>query len=437
MRKILVCLLLLLSCLPPAAAQAKAGEPDRGFAHRGKLALLIAAPPEGNNDFVGLAWGGGGKIVVSAAQRLIEYLPDGSMNPDFGEAGQLEVVSPSGGRPALHGLAVDSHGRILVAGDENGSLLLARYLPDGRLDRSFGDQGWTITDLGLPAPTTPPAEPFFPTPPTSATTLLRATGLLLDSAGRPLVTGAWQEAFQLCYPLVWQGRHKGFVARFQENGSIDRGFDTDGVRIDPDSQEDFAPARDSSGIVFLGANSDCLRGGTPNPVLNRVLPSGAVDESFGAGGKVELPFYVESPTFVQDRFERKLLIGPPETSLATLMRLRPRGSLDSRFGGGEGKVLLALPQEVPALAADRKGRAVIGTSEQRSAQGTSIVLRRRLVNGGRDRSFGGRDGKATIRFGGIVSAEKILIGGSGKILVAGQLRKSGAYGFALARFRGR
>ncbi len=410
MKKILACLLLLLPCLLPSAAEAKAGQLDRSFGHDGKVGVLLTPPPPAGNEFIGLGWGGEGKIVVSVAQRLIEYLPDGSWNRDFGTQGRVEVVSPEGKRPTLRGLAVDSQGRILVAGDEESDVVVARYLPDGQLDQSFGKDGWTVTDLGVPESPS-----------------VRARGLTVDAADRPVLTGSWVDGYAKCVT------EQGYVARFTTEGDLDRGFDLDGVRrTDKDAVS--SPVADDSGIFFIDHAPNCF-GAPERPILARVLSDGSPDTEFGSGGEVELPFEV-APALTRDRFSRALLAGWPETSLATLLRLRPDGSPDSRFGQADGKVLLELPGQVPALAVDSHGRPVLATNEKRSKRGWDIVVRRRLADGSRDRSFGSR-GEASVRFWGYVSADRILIGGRGQVLVAGQFKREGSYGVALARFRGR
>ena len=83
---------------------------------------------------------------------VARYLPDGELDRSFGDDGL--VVAPVG--PLRQGAASDvvvlSDGRILVAGganDADGSpgFAAARFLPDGRLDPSFGTGGWVVVRM--------------------------------------------------------------------------------------------------------------------------------------------------------------------------------------------------------------------------------------------------------------------------------------------------
>src|SRR5438105_5384801 len=82
---------------------------------------------------------------------LARYLPDGGLDPSFGHRGV--VTTDFGGTEVGSGLAVQSDGRIVAVGasvraDSDNDFAVARYLPDGSLDPSFGRDGTVITDAG-------------------------------------------------------------------------------------------------------------------------------------------------------------------------------------------------------------------------------------------------------------------------------------------------
>jgi uncharacterized delta-60 repeat protein len=91
--------------------------------------------------------------------KLIEVDPEGNADPGFGEGGVAKVGLPDVVGLHLSPAAVDAKGRILLAGfvgspisaPEKGqprsSFALARLLPDGRVDHSFGRHGWLFTRL--------------------------------------------------------------------------------------------------------------------------------------------------------------------------------------------------------------------------------------------------------------------------------------------------
>jgi len=75
----------------------------------------------------------------------------GSLDPSFGSGGVVTHSLGSGEDPFIGGILVQPDGKIVVAGGStpgDHGLLLARYLPDGSPDPSFGDGGYVETQVG-------------------------------------------------------------------------------------------------------------------------------------------------------------------------------------------------------------------------------------------------------------------------------------------------
>lgn len=93
-----------------------------------------------------------GKIVVAAdgtssqgtTSILLRYNSNGSLDPDFGIGGRITTSAIT----TVAGVAIDSNGRISVAGQANGDFVLMRYSSTGNLDTSFGNNGKVTTDFG-------------------------------------------------------------------------------------------------------------------------------------------------------------------------------------------------------------------------------------------------------------------------------------------------
>ncbi len=90
---------------------------------------------------------------------VLRLRANGTRDPSFGGGDGLVETRWSGSPESALAVAVDSRGRTVVAGEEGTSdtncstlcdrLRLARYLPDGRLDPSFGRGGRVEPQIGL------------------------------------------------------------------------------------------------------------------------------------------------------------------------------------------------------------------------------------------------------------------------------------------------
>jgi uncharacterized delta-60 repeat protein len=101
-----------------------------------------------------------GRIVVAGSTGLypstvsdfllLRYTADGSPDPSFGNGGI--VTTDFGGSDGSFALRVSGSGTIIAVGGTQGSaqsdIALARYLPDGSLDATFGTAGKVTTDFG-------------------------------------------------------------------------------------------------------------------------------------------------------------------------------------------------------------------------------------------------------------------------------------------------
>ncbi len=103
------------------------------------------------------------KIVLAGHAQdsfaLIRYNTNGSLDDgagtditagdSFGTLGRV-ITFMSAGIDVANSVALQSDGRIVVAGGASGDFAIARYLVDGSLDVSFGVGGQVITDFGSP-----------------------------------------------------------------------------------------------------------------------------------------------------------------------------------------------------------------------------------------------------------------------------------------------
>lgn len=128
------------------------GSLDRSFDGDGKLVLDL---PGSKDDVADIALDGSALVLVGAAvdvdtgadTAVVRVLPDGRLDPAFGVGGI--VMNDFGiGHDVAESVALDPERRIITAGAADGDLALARHLPSGQLDESFGVGGRVIVAAG-------------------------------------------------------------------------------------------------------------------------------------------------------------------------------------------------------------------------------------------------------------------------------------------------
>ncbi|HUM45693.1 MAG TPA: T9SS type A sorting domain-containing protein [Chitinophagales bacterium] len=166
------------------------------------VAFAIAVQQDGKIVF------GGSSLLAGNASALVRLLANGTPDPDFGSGGVVitdSYVSTS--------LLIQEDGKILSGGYSSGGQgsvpAIVRYLADGDLDLSFGNNGFAIPSL-----------PSF-----SAT----ASAIALQPDKKILLAGS---IYTLSAPEACM------LMRFDENGNVDNTFGDDGLFILPLSDDE-------------------------------------------------------------------------------------------------------------------------------------------------------------------------------------------------------
>jgi uncharacterized delta-60 repeat protein len=188
---------------------------------------------------------------------LARFNSDGSPDTTFGTHGTVVTAIPNSSiAPSAYAVAVQSDGRIVVAGGTNGPgpypAFLARYNVSGSLDSTFGTNGLVLAQLT--------SQDVF-------------NGVAIQSDGKIVVAGSG----------TLSGNTDGEVARYNANGTLDTTFaGGSGVFLGPASgSQYFAVALQSNGqIIAAGAapNSESL--------VTRLNAAGSLDSTYGSGGSV-------------------------------------------------------------------------------------------------------------------------------------------------------
>ena len=395
---LLACVVWL--CLPCIADARSAGiirtfgfPPDSSYGLNG---IAGATPPAGEAMVGGFsALQSDGKLILAGSEDgnsvstrgiwagVVERLnTNGSLDPSFGVGGVSTLSLPDPEAPSQYNytqitaLTVDPQGRILVVGYATGHWwrnepehafalrgFVARLLPNGELDSSFGNGG--VTPLVREDPLT--------TVPGTTDTFLRAIAV---AATGKIVVGGTESS--ICFTAGLEELFNDYVlvARLNANGSLDQGFGSQGVatKIEDGCGEGIptiqaVAVRPDETVVVAGSHRSVATNGTWYWLVDTISANGlsiSLDEpasavaSAGEGiqhaialpdGRIVLAGMIPPTATVDPRWDTT----PDQVAV---VRVLPGGALDPSFGiNGERDLVLALDS---ALSLGAEGTLVVG-----------------------------------------------------------------------------
>jgi uncharacterized delta-60 repeat protein len=276
----------------------------------GTTALLVRLAANGKPDFIARGPGSidrlalqGGKIITIAGETVRRYTGDGTLDTSFGVGGAVNLRNLFHlSSFAARSVAVQSDGKIVVAGDEpaKSKAFTLRLLAGGGADASFSGDGIVLTT---------------------------AAGHAIDAVVQP--SGRIVVLF-----------NEGALIRYNANGTVDSSFNSKllgGVSfgIPPNYDSSYSQQVDA---LIQQPDGKLLVTGTFTPVqyfnfgvlgLVRLTPNGNYDTTFPADGRSEADMSGESAAFVpaggRQRSERGVRSGNRANAAERLCRkLRPR-----------------------------------------------------------------------------------------------------------------
>ena len=162
-------------------------------------------------------------------------------------------------------------------------------------------------------------------------------------------------------------------------------------------------------------------------VVSRLTTQGKLDPTFSGDGQLEMaPFHDAMHAVAIALDGTKIVVLSQDREFSSTDRIEvdrflENGSLDSTFGGGDGRVTFVgtMPgREAQALAVMGDHRIVVVANDPEGA--STPVVHRLTAAGVADTTFGG-DGEAVVPFGNKAgSATSIAVGPTGGIVVAAQ-----------------
>lgn len=426
-----------------------AGDLDPSFGAGGKVteffvgtasheARAIAIDPQGRTVVVGT-------VVIasplSVSFGVMRLLSDGSLDPTFGSSGKVVVpftVNNQGSRGAASSVAIDSVGRIVVAGmamtaATGYDFAVARLSNDGKLDKSFGGDGTVTVGFNLAG---------------GGTGDEGGTAVAVDPGGRVVVAG-----------LVDRGMTNGLwnrdfgVVRLTSAGALDSTFDGDGrsiVSFDSVLPKQKAFDDMPSGVVVDTAGRIVVVGKAADGAalaVARLTSAGTLDTTFAKAGRLAIKqssgFSVGAAAIDA---KGRIVISAATAGDCAVFRVTPQGKLDKTFDG-DGKAVVGFnlgggkKDEARSLAIDANGRIVVGALAERNGNDKDFGVFRLSSAGKLDKTFGkATKGRVVVPFnlGGNAAdvTAGLAIDAAGRIVVAGTVARDSRTDMAVVRFLG-
>jgi uncharacterized delta-60 repeat protein len=416
-------LVLLLAGIP-SSALAAAGDLDTSFNGTG-----IVTTSRGYYDYpMAAVVQADGKIIMvgSGGIMMTRYHANGTLDEDFGEQG---LVSTSFGQINFaSAIAVQPDGKIVVAGPALVAFgypyvyTVVRYLPNGTVDTSFGDQGGVVIPVSG-----------------------NIRDIALQSDGKIVIAG-YLSATSWGHVNIsdFEPDVNNFVlVRLNTDGSLDTGFGVNGIVLSIIGVAESVAVLPDGNIIAAGSS-------TLSPfsefVVARFLADGSSDKDFGTNGLVKTAIGMSALAYtLTPQPDGKVIVAGAssdgQNNYFALARYDTHGALDPVFGtngivtnpvgalGDQGQSL-ALQQDGKILLAGNVGTVwadgIVNTARQHT-----FALVRYNANGTLDTTFGD-EGKVITPIGpGENHVYAAIIQTDGNILIAGT---SEAHGLALVRY---
>jgi uncharacterized delta-60 repeat protein len=376
-----------------------AGDLDASFAGNGKKRISFGGVDAARAVLVQpnrrIVVAGGG--TATGGFCVARLRANGNLDTTFGSGGK-RVIRFGGDQEGAFGAALQPDGKIVLVGDSDFRVAVARLNANGSLDTTFSGDGRKLFNWGP---------------------IGRAMAALVLSSGKLLLAG-------------FSGPEGGNmqVARLNANGALDTSFGTGGKAPVDFGGDDFgvAIARQANGRILVAGRST-----TAGAVVARLRAGGALDPDFGGDGKVTVGSGSLSAVLVQP--DRKILVAGNAggSAMMTVTRLKTDGSPDTAFDG-DGTATIdfdSLADVANDAVLQPDGRIVVAGYSQQVA--SPVAVARLNANGSPDATFG-TAGKVTVDFGAATFGHAAALQPNGRIVVAGQM--TGLDDFALARLLG-
>ena len=412
----IACFFSIINC------KAQVGSLDIYYDNDVKLTTTIGTTYDAGNA---VAIQSDGKIIVAGASSnganaefaVLRYHSNGSLDNSFDLDGKVTTAIGQTGCIA-YAIAIQPDGKILVAGEStnlaNKDFALVRYHSNGSLDLSFDSDGIVTTAIGNLSEI--------------------ASTMVLQSDGKILLAGYSNNGHDIDFA----------IARYNADGSLDNGFDTDGIvttLIDTFSDAIQTIAMQPDGKILVGGSTS--NGSNGDFIVARYHSNGSLDTTFDSDGFVITTFGNSYDGLYAIALQPDgKIVAAGATFLGSnydfaVARYNSNGSLDLTFDV-DGKVTTPIGNgndRIYAMKLQTDGK-IVATGMTYNGTNDDMALARFNMNGSIDTSFDA-DGKTTTALGNSHDvANAIAIQSDGKIVVVGYSNNGANDDVAVCRYIG-
>lgn len=343
---------------------------------------------------------------------VVRYNPNGTLDTSFSGDGIVNTPFGSNNTDTANALALQSDGKILVAGtlitSQSAGFVVLRFNSDGSLDTSFDGDGIVVNSVFISAD---------------------GLDIAVQADGKILVAG---HAFNVNGDFF-------SVTRLNTNGSLDSTFGNNGTAAISFGFIDFFSdmVLQPDGKIILMGNAD-VSSSNPYPALVRFNSNGVLDNTFDGDGRVTTQIEGLNGSALALQTDGKILVSGSLSGDFAVLRYNSNGSLDTSFSG-DGVVITSFGPNSDAandliVQPDNKIIAVGETAVGQTLNDLDIAVARYNTDGSLDTTFG-NNGKTVTRIGnGSDLANAVALQADGKILLAGAGTELGSSQVTLVRY---
>jgi uncharacterized delta-60 repeat protein len=298
------------------------GGDDPGFSETGNVTLTLPGKPCYAINSIELP---DGKILTLAGVNanledviaLFRIHPEGSPDETFGPNGMV-IVDPGFTEQAPRYMVRQPDGKLVIGGyakhkeDSFQKFMVVRCLPDGSMDKSFGENGFVTSEIGSGN--------------------AKIESLCLQADGKIVVAGNG----------VFNGKENIVVVRYKPDGTPDNSFHQDGmvnIAFQNDNFRAFRTLIQADGKIVV---SGYIRSGNSDSdfVAARLNANGNPDTEFNEDGiaRIAISSYADEARAMVIQEDGKIILAgyahsnSPEGSNSALVRLTQEGYPDPLFG---------------------------------------------------------------------------------------------------------